>query len=69
MQIAVLIHSIHLSMVSSVSILLFSEEKVEGMNKNDSEFNLEAQACMVYGKNWVSGSGKPISGGAWGTLN
>lgn len=45
----------------SVSSLLFPEEKVEGMDKNDSDINLGVQAGTVYGKSWVRGSGKPIS--------
>lgn len=69
MPIVVLICPPYISMRSSwlvVFFFFFLEEKVEGMDKNDSDINLGAGT--VYGKSWVRGSGKPISKTVQGVL-
>lgn len=55
MPIAVLTVFPSLQEKSSVSVRLFPEEKVEGINKNDSGINLVFQICNFYGKIWVGG--------------
>lgn len=41
-----------------VIVMLFLEEKMEGLHMKDSEINLGVQAAKVYGESQVGGSGK-----------